>query len=72
MHTHHHTALLIAERIDDESEPGRGTTLNGAEFLRRSRRHAPEAVRILLTRHADIGSTGAAPGHALHPGDRSP
>ena len=34
--------------------------MNGAEFLRRSRARVPEAVRILLTGYADIGSTIAA------------
>ncbi len=34
--------------------------MNGAEFLRLSRQHHPEAVRILLTGHADAAATADA------------
>ena len=42
--------------ISDMRMPG----INGAEFLHRSRTLVPEAVRILLTGYADVGSTIAA------------
>ena len=53
-------ALLSREPVDaivcDMRMPG----LNGAEVLRRSLQIAPEAVRVLLTGHADIASAMAA------------
>ena len=50
-------ALLAQAPVDLIISDMRMPEMNGAEFLRRSREHVPEAVRILLTGYADIGST---------------
>lgn len=50
-------ALLAHAPVDLIISDMRMPELNGAEFLPRSREHVPEAVRILLTGYADIGST---------------
>jgi response regulator RpfG family c-di-GMP phosphodiesterase len=50
-------ALLAQAPVDLIISDMRMPEMNGAEFLRRSRERAPEAVRILLTGYADIGST---------------
>lgn len=50
-------ALLEQAPVDLIISDMRMPEMNGAEFLRRSRERVPEAVRILLTGYADIGST---------------
>lgn len=57
-----HEALALLEQapVDLIISDMRMPEMNGAEFLRRSRTLVPEAVRILLTGYADIGSTIAA------------
>ena len=50
-------ALLAQAPVDLIISDMRMPEMNGAEFLRRSRERVPEAVRILLTGYADIGST---------------
>ncbi len=52
--------LLEQTAVDLIISDMRMPEMNGAEFLRRSRERVPEAVRILLTGYADIGSTIAA------------
>lgn len=53
-------ALLEQSPVDLIISDMRMPEMNGAEFLHRSRSLVPEAVRILLTGYADIGSTIAA------------
>ena len=50
-------ALLKQAPVDVIISDMRMPEMNGAEFLRRSRESVPDAVRILLTGYADIGST---------------
>ncbi len=50
-------ALLAQTPVDLIISDMRMPEMNGAEFLRRSREHVPDAVRILLTGYADIAST---------------
>ena len=53
-------SLLEQAPVDLIISDMRMPVMNGAEFLRRSRTLVPEAVRILLTGYADVGSTIAA------------
>jgi response regulator RpfG family c-di-GMP phosphodiesterase len=53
-------ALLEAGAVDLIISDMRMPEMDGAEFLRLSRQRVPDAVRILLTGYADIGSTIAA------------
>ena len=49
--------VMAREKVDLVISDMRMPTMNGAQFLEQVRRNWPDAVRILLTGYADIGST---------------
>jgi response regulator RpfG family c-di-GMP phosphodiesterase len=53
-------ALLVNEEVDVIIPDMRMPKMNGAEFFRKSREVAPNAMRILLTGYADMDSVISA------------